>query len=445
MRIIIGGAGETGRNLAIAFVEEGNDVIIIEKDREVCDKIKEEIDALVIEGNCASYKIFESGNLEGSDLFIATTDNDEVNILACMVSKHFDVKKTICRISNFEYLDKPMSSAPKFKRLGIDLAMSPELIASEKIARILEHRYAIDCEYFSEEDIKMIEFPILNPDIHDHSLEERIFPKESIIVGISRGDQLIIPRGKDKLFLNDKIVILAKSEVGPLLESICCGTTGLKPISKVMVVGAGTIGFYLAKLLSERGIKTILVEKNKKTAEKMAKELPKVLVLFADGKNIEVLKSEKGIDAYVACTGSDETNLLGCILAKRLGIPKSIALVHNPSHQLHFEMGGIDSVICPRLEIVSEVLRFTRETEILSLSFLTGKRAEIVEYMVSENKKIVGKRLKDIKMPKDSIVGMIIRGNKTIIPSGNEVIQARDKVIVFTLTKCIDDVENIFK
>ncbi len=444
MRIIIGGAGETGRNLAAAFVEKGQDVIIIEKDIEVCNKLKEEIDALIIPGNCASYKTFELSNLERSDLFIATTDKDEVNILACMVSKHFNINKTICRISNLEYLDKPISSAPKFKNLGIDLAMSPELISSEKIARILKHRYAIDVEYFSEKDIQMIEFPILNSNIDDHSLEEKIFPNESIVVGISRGDQLIIPRGKDKIFLNDKVVLLAKSEIGPLLEAICSGIPDSKPVSKVMIVGAGTIGYYLAKLLSEKGIRTILIEKDKKIAENRAKELPKVLVLFADGKNIDVMSSEKGIDAYVACTGSDETNLLGCILAKRLGITKTIALVHNPSHQLHFEMGGIDSVICPRLEIVSEVLKFTRETEILSLSFLKGKRAEIVEFLVSEDKKIVGKQLKDIKMPKDSIIGMIFREDKTIIPSGNEIMNARDKVIVFTLANYIEDVESIF-
>ena len=434
--------GGVGYNVARTLCRE-NEIFIIEKNDEACDRVAQ-LDVQVIKGNGADVKLLNRANIEKAELVVAVTGVDEVNIVACMASKLLNDKiKTIARVSNPDYIDRPVTVREK---VGMDAMICPELSLASEINRILSIPEAIDVEYFASGRVKMIEYKVgeANPLI-GKKLSESNLPECCIISAIFRGSELMIPHGDDIIKKDDRVVLVGKPEA--VRETNKIFVEKEKSSGKIAIVGGGEVGYYLIKLLSKAGFKLTLIEKDKKRSEALARELRGVLVLNGDGTDINLMKEENigSMDALIAVTDSDEKNLLCSLLAKRLGAKKVISRTDRADYAELFEMVGVDVALSPIQATVYEVLKFTMGTGIQSLVTVEGEKGKFIELVAKENSKIINKKLKDVRFPRGAIVSAIVRDNDVIIPGGDHVILPDDKVVIFTLPSALPKVDEMFR
>ncbi len=444
MKIVIIGAGEVGYHIAKAL-HQANDVVIIDQSEEACERANE-LDVQVIQGNGANVSILTRA-LENTDLLVAVTGSDEVNIVACMASKLIvkdDGKlNTVARVSNPDYIDKPVA---KRTQIGIDTMICPELTLASEVAEILSIPYAIGAEYFAEGKVEMMEFAVSDASqLVGKELQELHMANCCIVSALFRDSEVIIPHGEDKIQENDHIVVIGKPAAMKDVRDKFGEKVGGR--SKVMIIGGGIVGFYLAKLVSKGEFDLKVIEADKERSTQIADELPNTLVLNGDGTDINLLK-EEGVgemDVVIAVTNSDEKNLLCALIAKQLGVQKVIARADRSDYVSLFEMVGVDSAVSPRQATVSEVLKLTMGQGIETVTTIEGEKAEIIEYTTSKKSKIVGKPLKSVKFPPGAIVSMVVHKGNTVVPRGEYVIEEGDRVVVFALQSANTQVEKLFK
>ena len=443
LKIIIIGAGKVGIQIAKTLSSENHDVMLIEKDEARRQMAQDNLDILTILGNGGNVKILEQAGIKEADMLIAVTDSDEVNMLACMTAKQFGVPKKIARIRNSEYLYANVLSREK---LGIDLTINPERATAREIIKLLKSpKNVAQIQSFAGGRVKLIELKIDNnfPFI-DQQLKNIDFKHPILVAAIYRNDKIIIPNGEEKIIVNDNLYILIKKENLEKLDSII----SKKPLvmQNVIILGGSKIGFQTALILCKLGIKTKLIEMDIEKCEQIAEKLHNTLIINGDGTNIDLLKSEgiETTDGFVAVTGYDEDNLLVSLLAKHLGAKKVIAKVDRTNYVPILEKIGVDAVVNPRITTSSAILRSIRRGKIISLTLLKEGKAEVIELIVHSNSQIVNTPLKNARLPKNSIIGAIVRWNKVIIPHGEDIIQANDKIIIFALSSDIKKIERIF-
>ncbi|WMW24450.1 Trk system potassium transporter TrkA [Methanolobus sediminis] len=448
MKIVIIGAGEVGYHIAKALYQT-NDVVIVDQNEEACARA-DELDVHVIHGNGANVSILHEA-LENAGLLVAVTGSDEVNIVACMASKltvHDATKlKTVARVSNPDYIDKPVAKRPK---IGIDIMVCPELTLASEVAEILAIPSAIDAELFADGKVEMMEFVV--PSDHKivgKQMQDLHLANCCIVSALFRDAEVIIPHGGDVIESNDHIVVIGKPAAMKEVRDLFGEKTGKR--SKVMIIGGGVVGFYLAKMVANSELNgqfdLKIIESDKDRSLEIAEELPDVLVLNGDGTDINLLKEEgiSEMDVVISVTNSDEKNLLCALLAKQLGVKKVIARSDRSDYVSLFEMVGVDSAVSPRQATVNEVLKLTFGQGIESITTIEGEKAEIVEYTASKKSKIVGKPLKNVKFPSGAIISMVVHNGNTVVPRGEYVIKEGDRVVVFCLQSANAEVERLFK
>jgi trk system potassium uptake protein TrkA len=444
MKIIVIGAGEVGYHIAKSLYLE-NDLVIIDEDEDACLRV-DEFDVQVIRGNGANVTILEK-ILIGADLLVAVTGNDEINIVSCMAAKLIKQSnknfKTMARVSNPDYIDRPVA---KRTQVGIDVMVCPELALASEVADILSIPSAIDSESFADGKVKMMEFVVKNnSNIAGKHLRDIDLLDCCIVSALFRGSQLIIPHGEDIIQAGDHIVIIGKADAMKNISSFFGEIN--KSRSRVMIIGGGVVGFYLAQLLENTRLNVKIIEKGRHRSEMVADNLQKALVLRGDGSDLNLLK-EEGVgemDVVISVTDSDEKNLLCSLMAKQLGAKKVIVRADHFDYVPLFEMVGVDRAVSPREATVNEVLKLTMGTGIEALTTIEGEKAEIIEYTVSSKSRVTGKLLKDVNFPDDSLVSMVVHGGVTIIPRGNYRIREGDHLLVFSLPTAHQAVEKLFK
>lgn len=441
MRIIIIGAGEVGYHVAKTLCRD-NDVFIIDKDEDVCNRARQ-LDVQVIQGNGADVKLLNKANIGKTELVVAVTGVDEVNIVACMASKILNNNlKTIARVSNPDYIDRPVDVR---ETVGMNAMVCPELSLASEIDQILSIPEAINVENFVGGKIKMMEFKVgEHNQLVGRKLSESNLPACCLMSAIFRGSQLMIPHGEDVIQKDDRVVLVGKPEAIEDTRKLFEETR--KNSGKIAVVGGGKVGYYLIKLLGKKNFKLTLLEIDKKRSEELAQALPKVLVINGDGTDISLMKEENigSMDAVIAVTNSDEKNLICALLAKRLGAKKVIARVDRPDYAELFEIVGVDVAISPIQATVNEVLKFTMGIGIESLVTIEGEKGKIIELTAKQGSKIINKKLKDVHFPRGAIVSAIVRNTEVIIPGGSHTILPDDKVVIFTLPSALPSVEELF-
>lgn len=443
MKVIIIGAGKVGIQIAQTLSAENHDVTIIDKRDDIRQDLDSNLDIMTIVGNGANVRILEQAGIRESDMLIAVTRIDEVNMIACMTAKQFNVTKTIARIRNTEYM---YSNSLSKEKLGIDFVINPERATAKEIVKLLKTPSNVcEAQDFASGKISLFglkieeDCPFVNKKIKNIS-----FGAHSLIIAIFRGDNLIIPSGEDEILVNDKIYLLIKKDNYTDLELFCPKKTSI--MQSVLILGGSDIGIQTASLLNKLSIKTKLIEMNKQKCEKIAELLPQTLVINGDGTNIELLKEEgiETIDGFVAVTGYDEENLLVSLLAKHLGTKKVIAKISRTNYIPILEKIGINAVVNPRIITASAILRFLRQGELISQTLLKEGEAEVIELIAQKGSKIINKNLKTISLPANSIIGAIIRKGEIIIPHGEDFINDGDKVIIFTKITEIKKIEQLF-
>ncbi len=446
MKIIIAGAGEVGTYLANMLSNENHDIVVIDTDEEQLKGIGSKMDLLTVYGSATSISVLKETDIKNADLFIAVTHIEEVNITAAILGKKLGAAKTIARIDNEEYLHP--YNKEYFTALGIDYMIYPEKIAAKEVVGLLHKAGTSDSMDFSKGKLSLFVIRLdENAKVIGKSLNDFTSRREKMdyrIVAITRKGETIIPRGDDVLMNNDVIyVITNRAGIDDLLDS---SGKEQHDMDNIMIVGGSRIGIEIARGLgAHHNIK--LIESKREKSYRISHELNNSLVINGDGTDMSLLKEEKisNMDAFIAVTRNSETNILACLHAKRVGVKKTVAEVENFDYIELAESLGIEVIINKKISAASRIFRFTMSTEVSSLKCLRGTNAEVMEFLVKPGSKSTRDTIKDIKFPKNSIIGGIVRGSSSFIAKGDTRIKPNDKVVVFALPSAIKDVGKFFR
>lgn len=446
MNTIVVGMGQVGRHIAEVLVVEKHDVTLIDTDTEALSYAEENMDVMTLRGHGGSIHTLMEAKVGEADLLIAVTSSDEVNLLASLLAKRMGAQKVVARVS--DPANQPGSDENLADLLGIDLTISPELLAADEILRLLGTRSALWVEEMAEGRVTLMQLPVSDPAAGaiGSTLAELPLPAGCLVAAIIRGDDFIIPHGDETIRLGDEVFIVGESDV----VSEACGLFVAGPkesTGKVVIIGGSDIAFYLARLLTKADIDTVIVEKNRERCRELSEQLERVVVLNGDGTQKAFLREEglDSADVFVSATKSDEINLMAGLLARKMGVPRTIALVHKPDYAPVYKTLGINSTISPRLLAANQVLRYVRPGKIISVSVLAGGRGEAIELEVQRGSRIADVPLKDADFPRGAVIGAAVIGKKVKIPRGNDSIPSGAHVVVFTTPDVRQQVERAFR
>jgi len=446
MRIIIVGGGEVGFYLAQRLSLEKHELTVIEMDIDKCEKIRNALDIMVIEGNGASQEVLKEAGIDETDMIIGASGADEINIFACMIAAKYNVKLKAARVRSPEYYSS--NSIFKPGELGVDLFIHPEEEVAEEILRLLMRATATEIIEFEKGKMLVVGIkldkrcPYLNKQLKEMGTEE--LRKKFRVVAILKNNKTIIPTGEDYINNNDHLFVATRIE--HLTDLLKMTGKEEQRLDKIMVLGGGKIGRSVVRGLEKKNKKVTLIEVNKEKSRKVACEFEKTMVVQADGTEIDLLAKE-GIlemDAFVAVTSDDEKNIISCLLARHLGIQKTISLVNKIDYMPLMPVIGIDSTVNVRLSTANAILRLIRRGHILSVVSFHGIEAEGIEFEIKEKGKITDKPLSKIKLPEGSVIAFIVRDGESFVPHGNSVIKQGDRVIVFALPQAVPELERKF-
>lgn len=445
MRVIIAGVGNVGFHLAKLLSQEGQDIVLIDMAPDKLKQASNSLDAAIIKGSSTSYAVLEEADVANADLLIAVTSSEETNIATSIIAKHLGAKRTVARISNTEFIYQ--KDKLNLKHLGIDDIISPESLAAREIKRLLKEVAVTDSFEFDNGLLQLVGVNIDEKSpLKGKSMLEvaKINPDQMFMtVAILRDNETIIPYGDTTFELNDHAYFIAQPEgVEKLLFLTGKKKAGVK---SVMILGGSRVGFHTARLLSQR-YNVKLVERDPQKCFELADQLPDAMIINGDGRNVELLDEENigDVDAFIAVTGDSETNIISCLVAKKMGVKKTIAMVENMDY-IHLSQSiGVDTMINKKLIAANFIFRHVRKGEILSIASIHGVDAEILEFEVQENSKITEQELRNLEFPKSAIIGGVIRDGKGLTTPGNFKFATKDRVVVLSRTECIQKVESYF-
>lgn len=449
MRIVIIGAGEVGFAVARNLSQDGHDIVLIEEDPDRAAKAENELDVMVIKGNGARPNILQKAGIEpggATEMLIACSSRDEVNILACWIARKMGVKRVIARAVGLEFTDTDAWSHD----LGIDMMVSPERSVAREVENLLEIEGAV---HSTEIDAKagVYAFKVAE-DSHAcgitlAALRQRHPKLVTIIVYVQRDEIGFIPKAGDVLQPGDLCYSFCYlDQIQEIVEIFQPHRN--KKLKRVIIVGAGKVGFQTAELLQKRvkGVDIRLIDHDHDKCRRIASELPKIMVLWGDGADEELLLQE-GIatsGGFVATTENDEVNLMLAVLAKSLGARKSIAVIRRKNYMKLSKYLPVDSIVNRNEALSSVIISAVRhQKQANTLAILDQIGAETLQVTIPEDSPAVGVELKDLSLPAGSIIGLVRRGKKKdelFIPTGTSSLHAHDKAIIFATSDTVEEV-----
>ncbi len=452
MNIIIVGCGKIGTTLLSSLVAEGHDVTVIDNNPNVVSEVTNIYDAIGVCGNGADCEILEEASADKAELVIAATDSDELNMLSCFMAKRLGTEQTIARIRNPEYNDRSLGFIRQ--QLDLSMAINPELMAAKELYSLLKLPSAAKVETFSVRNFEIIELKIkADSPLDGMKLSDlrNKYKEQFLICAVGRGDEAYIPDGNFVLKSGDKIGLTAtRSEISKLLKSL-----GLlrKQAKNVMILGGSKTAFYLAKMLTAAGNSVTIIERKKSVCDALGESVPKAVIINGDGADQELLLEEgiKSVDAFVALTGMDEANILISSFASSQNVPKVIAKVNRDELIPLAEQWGLDCIISPKKLIADKLVQYARAlhnsqgSSVETLYKLMDDKVEVLEFSVKPDFPMIGIPFKDLKTKPNTLFAGIMRDRKTLIPSGNDVLLAGDKVVVLAANQRISTLSDILK
>lgn len=445
MNIIIAGDGEVGFYLAKSLSELDYSITVVDPHDELLKRLEKETDLLTITGNSTSPQVLADARVGECDLFLSVLHSESINLVTCILAKKMGAKKTVARITNAELLEKRHRDT--FRELGVDELVCPERIAAKEITNLLSNTVATDFFDFSGGLLTMYLIRLeKGSQVAGHTVRDLVQTYRSTqvrIVAVLRDSQTIIP-GADFAFKEgDLTYIISKPNQLEAIKALA----GKKEVAvhNVMIAGGGRIGRYAALTLEDR-MHITLVEENRRRCEDLTALLNNTLIINGDATDIELLKEEglENNDAFIAVTDSSETNVLTCLHARRYGVKKIIALVENTGFINISQDIGIDTIINKKLITASYIARFIVRGSAISSKWLSGTNAELIEFTVSPRSSASRVPIRELGLPQGAIIGGVIRGRETILPTKDTQLMEQDKVVVFTLPKVADKVSRLF-
>ena len=459
MNIIICGAGRVGFTIAKLLSEQGHSITVIDQSSEDIQKINDSLDVKAIVGKATFPSILEKANANETDMIIAVTRNDEINMLICQIAfSIFNIPKKIARIRSQDYLNPKFTRVYNKENLPIDVIISPEIEIAKSIQRKLDAPGALDSVPFAGNQIRLLEILIKDNckliNIKFNELTKKFPNLDANIIAIIRGDKSFIPKKTDLVQENDKIyVIINSSQMGETLKAFGHEE---KISKKILIIGGGNIGYNLAKNIEEtlEGVRVKIVEKNKARSEYLANELNNTIVINGDGLDEEVLM-EANLDeaeTVLALTNDDEDNLMVSVLVekfakdqKNVDDKRTMALINKPNYSLLQSSLKIDDLIDPRMNTVSSILKHVHKGTIENAYTISDGEYEVIEAEIIESSELINKELKDANLPDQIRIGAVLRDKKVIIPKSDFIFQNDDQVVLIAKKDTISVVENLFR
>lgn len=450
MNLVIVGVGKVGSTLVQNFLNENHDIVVVDKNSEVLSDVVNRYDVQGVVGGGIEREVLSSAGVESADFFIACTPRDEINILSCVLAKKLGAKRTIARVRDPEFFNQMDTMK---KDVGLDFFFNPEKRTAFEIAQLLKFPSATNVESFANGAANMVEFSIGegNPLVGKSLMQiSKEYNSKVLIAMVTRGEQVIIPRGDFVVKKGDNVHILAPAtEILAFSKKIKM----FKPRAKsVFVTGGGKIAYYLAQDLIENGVDVKIIENDKQRAEELASELTQATVILGDATEHELLDEEaiKNSDACVALTGIDEENVIISLYALSKGVGKVITKVDRPSVNDMVKRLGLDTVVSPRIAIANHIVRVVRAHQQesgtgINTFYKFHDKVEALEFTVGEDFAKAGTILKDLQIKNNILIGGIVRGEEFILPTGNSALLMGDKVIVVTAVKNITELSQILK
>ena len=453
MRILVVGDGKVGHTLAEHLAREEHDVVIVDRSDEVLQRSEDTLDVLCVRGNGANAKTLMEAGVDKADILIAATAGDETNMLCCLVAKKLGTKYSIARIRDPEFNE---SLTLLQKELGIDMAINPERATAIEISRLLRFPFASNIESFAKGRVEMVEFRAQEKDVViGHPLKDlsrRLHGIPQVLyAAVERDGEVFIPNGDFSIAPGDRVHVAADM-VTITAYFRFLGKNSLR-VKNVMLLGGGRISYYLAKMIVPIGIHVALIELNGGKAEALSEMLPDVNVIHGDGTDQELLEQEglTRMDAFVTLCDRDEENLMTGLFAVSQGVPKVIVKNNRVSYADIIGAMGLDSIVSPKSITCANILRYVRArvnglgTKVEKLYRLMNGKAEALEFIARASDPYIGVPLKDLNMRRNTLVAVIVREGRVIVPFGNDHIEAGDSVVIIACESGISDLNEVIR
>ena len=444
MKVIIVGAGEVGFHIAKRLASENKDVVVIDRNPAVLQRILDHMDVQVLEGSGCSPMILREAGISTADMLLAVTDSDEINLMACTFAKMLAPGLTkLARIRNDEYTAYGEQLASE---IGIGLIINPEVEVVRTIEHMLRAPGAVDISDLAGGRIKIAGTwiaagnPLANTRLTE--LRRKAGDRQLIVAAIIRDEEVIVPTGSDEIRQGDLVYFVCEDSQLQSVFAFLGNRPGRK--SNVLIIGGGNIGLRLARNLEKKPIHVKLLDKSPERCAELAEELARTIVLVGDGTDQEALLEENigDMDVVVTMTGNEESNILSSLLAKKLGTPMAITRLNKIEYMPLVRAIGLEHIVSPRLSAVNSIFKHVRKGGVLSAVAIKDG-AEALEALAGPDSGLVGKALKDLPFPKGVLVLCIMRSENVLIPAGSDVIESGDRLFILSLTESIPDVERM--
>lgn len=447
MRAIVIGAGVVGFDVAKLLSQAEHDVVVVDMDPDALALVSDKLDVMTVQGNATSTKTLEQAGIREARILVAVTAIDEVNIIACMLGDRLGVETTIARVRSDELTST--ETVLDSEDFGIDLIIHPEESAAAEVTRLIRRASATDVLPLADGELHLVglrlesESPVIGRSLHDLTVERPDLRFR--IMAIARGIRTILPTGQERLRKNDQIFVLARPKTIPPVLALL-GKSDQR-LQNIMILGGTDIGAKVALQLSQEKNKRVkLVESDRERAEQLAEHLDNCLVINAEGSDIDLLVKEglSDMDAFVAVTADEESNLVTCLLAKHLQVKKTVALLSNGAYIPISQSIGLDAAVNTKLAVSREVMRFLRGKNVRSVATVHGLDAEILEIEARPRSTITRDNLMNQELPKGVLIAAVLKGSAIEIATGLTQIEAGDRAYVFVMPGMIAAAEKLF-
>lgn len=451
MKIIILGANQVGSTLAETLASEANDITIVDNDAGRLRELKDHMDISTIHGQASHPDVLERAGCEDADMIIAVTESDEINMVACRVAYSlFRTPKKICRLRSTSYLvsDKLFGK----EGVAVDVVISPEMIVSDYIKSLINLPGSLQVLDFADGKVQLVAVrayyggPLVGQEIR--LLRQHMPSIDTRVAAIFRRDRPITPEGSTVIEADDEVFfIAARNDIKAVISEL---RRMDKPYRRLMIAGGGNIGMRLAESVEKR-YQVKLIEHNQERCAHLSEHLNSTIVLHGEASQRDLLVEEniEEIDIFLALTNDDEANIMSCLLAKRLGARKVMALINNPAYVDLVQGGEIDIAISPQQATIGSLLTHVRRGDVVNVHSLRRGAAEAMEAIAHGDKnssRVVGRAIEDINLPKGTTIGAIVRNSEVLIAHDATVVEPEDHVILFLVDrKHIPDVERLFQ
>ena len=444
MKIIVFGANDIGAMIASEFYTD-NDITVIDDEHNKSD-IFNKLDVGFIAGNGSNIEVLKQADIKNADVFIACTSSDELNIVACLTAKRISTVRTMCFVRKEEY--KSSLGIAKDAEYNCDFYIDniiwPEELMMQEIFRIITVAKALDVENFADGRARLLEYKIAKNSVLVNCMVKNCeFPKDTLIVGITRDGELFIPNGETVLHEDDKVIFMGLSHSLDILAGKFFHEKEF--VKTVTIIGGGNVGLKLAKNLEDLKLKLKIIEKDEKRCEYLAQELSNALIINGDGTDLELLNEEDicSSDVVVSVTNNDEKNLLCSLLVKHMGAKRVISRVSKTTNVALFERVGIDIAISSKTAALNEIKNNIKDTNIGILATVEQGRGEVLVIELPDNYE--AKKIMDLRLPVKAIVGVIQRRKRIIIPNGATQVMSGDNLIIFTTSENAPIIREFFE